>query len=160
MIVGQFLGQFLVFLIFPIFVLPYVEERFEVRLQHVLPPMDGKVLFYRYTPAIESLLEEFSRVRSPFLVFEEDVTLARNLRDRAYNVVIGTYKNPVMGLGEAGLVAAIVFHAFNGLRIVLVDFWDKGAKYQRVMLWVVLGLFVVTMAGFLPRHLMHVFGGE
>jgi succinate dehydrogenase / fumarate reductase cytochrome b subunit len=29
-----------------------------------------------------------------------------------------------------------------------------------VMLWVVLGLFVVTMAGFLPRHLMHVFGGE
>jgi succinate dehydrogenase / fumarate reductase cytochrome b subunit len=24
----------------------------------------------------------------------------------------------------------------------------------------VLGLFVVTMAGFLPRHLMHVFGGE
>jgi succinate dehydrogenase / fumarate reductase, cytochrome b subunit len=24
----------------------------------------------------------------------------------------------------------------------------------------VVGLFVVTMAGFLPRHLMHVFGGE
>ena len=81
-ILGQFLGQFLVFLIFPIFVLPYVEERFEVRLQHVLPPMDGKVLFYRYTPALESLLEEFNRVRSPFVVFEEDMTLARNLRDR------------------------------------------------------------------------------
>jgi succinate dehydrogenase / fumarate reductase, cytochrome b subunit len=28
------------------------------------------------------------------------------------------------------------------------------------MLWIVLGLFVVTMAGFLPRHFMHVFGGE
>jgi len=26
--------------------------------------------------------------------------------------------------------------------------------------WVTLGLFVVTMAGFLPRHLMNVFGGE
>ena len=26
--------------------------------------------------------------------------------------------------------------------------------------WVVMGLFVVTMAGFLPRHLLHVFGGE
>ena len=25
---------------------------------------------------------------------------------------------------------------------------------------VVMSLFVVTMAGFLPRHLMHVFGGE
>jgi succinate dehydrogenase / fumarate reductase cytochrome b subunit len=27
------------------------------------------------------------------------------------------------------------------------------------MLWVVGVLFVVTMAGFLPRHLMNVFGG-
>ena len=32
-ILSQFLGLFLVFLIFPIFVLPYVEEQFEVRLQ-------------------------------------------------------------------------------------------------------------------------------
>ena len=44
-ILGQFLGQFLVFLIFPVFVLPYFEEQFEVRLQHVLPQMEGKVLF-------------------------------------------------------------------------------------------------------------------
>jgi succinate dehydrogenase / fumarate reductase cytochrome b subunit len=78
----------------------------------------------------------------------------------AYNSVIGTYKNPVMGIGEAGLVAAVVFHAFNGLRIVLIDFWSKGVRRQKLMLWIVLGLFVVTMAGFLPRHLMHVFGGN
>ena len=93
------------------------------------------------------------------LVHVLDTALIR-VSPEAYNAVIGTYKNPIMGLGEAGLVAAIVFHAYNGLRIILVDFWDKGAKYQRVLLWVVMGLFVVTMAGFLPRHLMHVFGGE
>ncbi len=78
----------------------------------------------------------------------------------AYNAVIGTYKNPIMGLGEAGLVAAVVFHALNGVRIMLVDFWAKGVRYQRVMLWVVVGVFVVLMAGFLPVHLSHVFGGE
>ncbi len=88
-ILGQFMGQFLVFLIFPIFVLPYFEEQFEVRLQHVLPPMAGKVLFYRYGPAIESLLAEFKRAHSPFVIFEEDITLARNLRDRGYVVVFG-----------------------------------------------------------------------
>ena len=93
------------------------------------------------------------------LVHVLDTSLVR-VSPEAYNAVIGTYKNPVMGLGEAGLVAAIVFHAFNGVRILLVDFWAKGARYQRAMLWVVIGLFVVTMAGFLPRHLMHVFGGE
>lgn len=83
------MGQFLVFLIFPIFLLPYFEEQFEVRLQHVLPPMEGKVLFYRYGPAIESLLDEFKRTNSPFVIFEEDMELARNLRDRRYNVVFG-----------------------------------------------------------------------
>lgn len=88
-ILGQFLGQFLVFLIFPIFVMPFFEEQFEVRLQHVLPPMDGKVLFYRYGPAIESLLEEFKRRNSPFVIFEEDMQIARYLRDRGYNVVFG-----------------------------------------------------------------------
>jgi succinate dehydrogenase / fumarate reductase cytochrome b subunit len=93
------------------------------------------------------------------LVHVLDTSLVR-ISPEAYNDVIGTYKNPIMGLGEAGLVAAIVFHAFNGLRIILVDFWAKGPRYQRVMLWVVVGLFAVTMAGFLPRHLMHVFGGE
>ena len=88
-IICPFFGQFLAFLIFPLFVLPYFEEQFEVRLQHVLPMMAGQVLFYRYGPAIESLLEEFKRVKSPFVIFEEDMELARNLRDRGYNVVFG-----------------------------------------------------------------------
>jgi succinate dehydrogenase / fumarate reductase cytochrome b subunit len=92
------------------------------------------------------------------LVHVLDTALVR-VSPEAYNAVIGTYHAPIMGIGEAGLVLAIVYHAFNGLRIILVDFWSKGPKYQRTMLWVVLGLVVVTMAGFLPRHLSNVFGG-
>lgn len=88
-IVGQFMGQFLVFLIFPIFFLPFFEERFEARLPHVLPVMNGKVLFYRYGLAIESLLEEFRRANAPFVVFEEDLETARHLRDRGIDVVHG-----------------------------------------------------------------------
>jgi succinate dehydrogenase / fumarate reductase cytochrome b subunit len=93
------------------------------------------------------------------LVHVLDTALVR-VSPEAYNAVIGTYKNPIMGLGEAGLVAAIVFHAFNGIRLTLIDFWANGPRYQRVMLWIVVGLFVVTMAGFLPRHLGNVFGGH
>jgi succinate dehydrogenase / fumarate reductase cytochrome b subunit len=48
-----------------------------------------------------------------------------------------------------------VFHAFNGLRIILIDFWSKGPKYQRAMFWVVLVLWAVAIAGFLPRQLMN-----
>mgnify|MGYP000850609219 CR=1 FL=1 len=93
------------------------------------------------------------------LVHVLDTALVR-VSPEAYNAVIGTYKNPIMGLGEAALVAAIVYHAFNGIRVTLVDFWSEGPRYHRVMLWIVVGLWVVTMAFFLPRHLGNVFGGH
>jgi succinate dehydrogenase / fumarate reductase, cytochrome b subunit len=91
------------------------------------------------------------------LVHVLDTSLVR-VSPEAYNVVIQSYQNPIMGLAEAGLVAAVVFHAFNGLRIILVDFWKKGPKYQRQLLWGVLGLWVVVMVPFLIRHLSIVFG--
>lgn len=110
-IVTPFIGQFLVFLIFPVVVLPYIEERFEVRLQHVLPPMAGKVLFYRYGPAIESLLEEFRRLNSPCVIFEENLALARNLRDRGYNVVFGKLAEDPSVLQRVKQARAVVTNA-------------------------------------------------
>jgi succinate dehydrogenase / fumarate reductase, cytochrome b subunit len=92
------------------------------------------------------------------LVHVLDTSLVR-VSPEAYNTVIETYKNPIVGLGEAGLVAAVLFHALNGLRIMAVDFWAKGTRYHRQMLYGVLGLWVVLMVPFLVRHLSNVFGG-
>ncbi len=110
-IVTPFIGQFLIFLIFPVLVLPYFEDRFEVRLQHELPPMDGTVLFYRYGPAIEPLLEEFSRTKSPFVIFEEDMELARKLRDRGYSVVLGQLAEEPAVLSRVKQARAVVTNA-------------------------------------------------
>ena len=90
------------------------------------------------------------------LVHVLDTALVR-VSPEAYNAVIGTYQTPIMGLGEVALVAAIVFHAFNGLRIILVDFWAMGTRHQKVLFCVVIALWVVTMLAFVPRHLMNVF---
>lgn len=83
-----------------------------------------------------------------------DTALVR-VSPEAYDDVIATYKNPVVSLLEYGLVAAILFHALNGLRVVAVDFWAKGPKYQRPMLWTVVGVWVVLMAGALYPVLGH-----
>jgi succinate dehydrogenase / fumarate reductase cytochrome b subunit len=91
------------------------------------------------------------------LVHVLDTALVR-LSPEAYNAVITTYKTPIIGLAELGLVAVILFHALNGVRVILIDFWSKGAKYQNVMFWVVVGVAFVLFAAFAPRHLMHVFG--
>jgi succinate dehydrogenase / fumarate reductase cytochrome b subunit len=90
------------------------------------------------------------------LVHVLDTSLVR-LSPEAYNVVVATYKTPLIGLGELGLVGAILYHAFNGLRVILIDFWRKGVKYQNIMFWVVIALTVIVLAAFAPRHLMHVF---
>lgn len=90
------------------------------------------------------------------LVHVLDTALIR-VSPEAYNAVIGTYKNPLMGVGEVALVGAIAYHAYNGLRIIAVDSWTWATRHQRQLWWGVLGLWVVTMAGFTPRHLINVF---
>jgi succinate dehydrogenase / fumarate reductase cytochrome b subunit len=92
------------------------------------------------------------------LVHVLDTSLVR-VSPEAYNAVIGAYKTPIMGLGEAALVAAIGLHALNGLRIILIDFTDFGIRHQKAMFWIVIVLWILLLIGFLPRHLMHVFGG-
>jgi succinate dehydrogenase / fumarate reductase cytochrome b subunit len=87
------------------------------------------------------------------LVHVLDTALVR-VSPEAYNAVIGTYKNPIMGLGEIVLVAAIAYHAFNGLRIIVVDFWSKGTRYQRQLTWAVWTIWAILMVGFVPRQLM------
>jgi Trk K+ transport system NAD-binding subunit len=104
----QFAGQFLIFLAFPMVILPYFEEQFEVRLQHQLPPMAGKVLFYRYGPTIDSLLVEFKNKGTPFVILEEDMQVARNLRDRGYNVVFGKMADDPAVLTNVGQAQAVV----------------------------------------------------
>ncbi|MDR3636143.1 MAG: succinate dehydrogenase [Isosphaeraceae bacterium] len=49
-------------------------------------------------------------------------------------------------IGELGLIACVLFHSINGLRVVLFDFWPKATHYQRPIFWFVLvafwGIFV------------------
>lgn len=91
-----------------------------------------------------------------------DTALVR-VSKSSYNTVIDSYKNPVTNFLEYGLTAAIVFHAFNGLRIIAVDFWAKGPRYQRRMLWIVVGLWIALMAGMLypiTAHSWHTIFGK
>ena len=83
-----------------------------------------------------------------------DTALVR-VSPEAYYDVVSTYKTPIVALLEYGLVAAILFHALNGLRIVAVDFWAKGPRVQKQMLWVVLGIWIVLMLGALYPVLGH-----
>ena len=81
-----------------------------------------------------------------------DTALVR-VSPESYDVVIDTYKNPFINLMEVGLVGAVLFHGLNGLRIMAVDFWSKGPRYQRQMLWTIVVVWVIVMV---PAALLHV----
>lgn len=93
------------------------------------------------------------------LVHVLDTSMVR-VSPEAYDAVIGAYKTWYFALGEAGLVAAIIFHALNGLRIILVDFWTNGTRHHKTMLWIVLALWAVLTVGFAIRHFSLALGGH
>lgn len=51
----------------------------------------------------------------------------------AYDRVIDTYRNPFVGLLEIGLAVVMIFHALNGLRIIIIDFWPSLSRYHRLI---------------------------
>ena len=67
------------------------------------------------------------------LVHVLDTALVR-VSPHAYDEVIATYKTPLVNLMEVGLVGAVLFHALNGIRVILVDFWSQGPRYHKLML--------------------------
>ena len=77
-----------------------------------------------------------------------DTALVR-VSPQAYNEVVETYKTPIVGVMDAALVAAVLYHALNGIRVGLIDFWSQGPRYQRLMLWVVGVVWIVAMTAVL-----------
>ena len=91
-----------------------------------------------------------------------DTALVRVSPD-SYNKVIETYKTPIVNFMEVGLVAAVLYHALNGIRLILVDFWSKGPKFQRQMLWTIVVIWLLVMIPgfyFMTKHTLEAMFGS
>ncbi|SFQ23007.1 succinate dehydrogenase / fumarate reductase cytochrome b subunit [Amycolatopsis arida] len=121
--------------------------------------------FYRGDPGMWSwVLHRITGVLTFFFLFVHvlDTALVR-VSPNAYDEVIETYKTPLVNLLEVGLVGAVLFHALNGIRVMLVDFWARGPRYQQVMLWTIIGVWLLVMIPgtyfMLERTVSELFGG-
>lgn len=66
---------------------------------------------------------------------------------QAYNTMAKVYESTVFRPLEVLLMFFVIYHCFNGLRVMLVDFWSKGARYQRGLTQLV---WLITLILFLP----------
>ena len=66
---------------------------------------------------------------------------------KIYNQGIALFGTPIVRIISLALIGAVFYHAFNGIRIMLIDFVPQAARYQRSMFWAVMTL---TIACFIP----------
>ena len=84
----QFIGVIFIYMVVPMFLVPFLEERFEGRLPRTAPPdLRQHVLIYRWGPAVESLVQELTENGTPTLILEHDETTVRRLVDRQLPVL-------------------------------------------------------------------------
>ncbi|MBF6356276.1 succinate dehydrogenase, cytochrome b556 subunit [Nocardia higoensis] len=117
------------------------------------PAQPKRKTLYRGDPGMWSwALHRITGVTLFFFLFVHvlDTALVR-VSPQMYNEAIEIYKTPVVALMEMGLVVCVLFHALNGVRVILVDFWSEGPRFQRQMLWVVLAVTVVTAGAGIGR---------
>jgi succinate dehydrogenase / fumarate reductase cytochrome b subunit len=74
-------------------------------------------------------------------------TFAAGFGPAAYNDTIRLYKLWWFKPFEVMLIGAVIFHAFNGLRIILFDFWPNLALKQKAFAY---AEFALCIAAFAP----------
>jgi len=53
----------------------------------------------------------------------------------AYNRVVAVYHNPFVRLLELALVGMVIYHALNGVRIMVIDFWPRANDFNRQLIY-------------------------
>lgn len=91
------------------------------------------------------------------LVHIVDITLI-GFGPTIYNDAILIFSTPVIRVISLALIASLLFHAFNGIRIILIDFWPAGYKYQQAMFYIVLALTIVLFIPTVYYIMAPVFG--
>ena len=92
----QFIGVFLVFLVIPIYLIPFLEERFETRLPNEAPNLREHVIIFHHSPTVATVLEELERAKVKTIVVEEDQVEARRLVERGHRVIYGNLDEGVL----------------------------------------------------------------
>lgn len=73
------------------------------------------------------------------------------LGPEAYDFTQTFYRNLPARLGEIVLMAAVVYHALNGLRVIVMDFWPATTIWYRPLTY---GVIIATVVAMIPLGLI------
>lgn len=70
----------------------------------------------------------------------------------AYSYTVEVFKWFPFSVGEIVLMAAVLYHAFNGIRVIVLDFKPEWWRYQRqsaIAVWVVFAIVFIPIGLFM-----------
>lgn len=76
-----------------------------------------------------------------------------------YEGFLDTYKSAFFRFAEVLIFFSVVYHALNGTRIIVQDFWPLAMRRQRQLAWAAGGLTVLAMIPITFLMIRPLFGG-
>jgi succinate dehydrogenase / fumarate reductase cytochrome b subunit len=124
------------------------------------------VFFFRYRGGEGMLAWAFHRISGLaiwvfILLHVFDIWLA-SVNPVLYDELLVVYASAPGRVGEALLGAALLFHALNGLRIIIIDFWPALSRYHRLIWrlnWIVFFLVGLPVAWVILKPIWEGTGG-
>ncbi len=104
----QFLGVFLVFLIFPIYLIPLMEERFEARIPRKMGGLQDHIVIYRYGAAVAGLVQDLMRDKRSVVVLEPYISSARATALSGVPVILGGITDESLAGASLETAAALI----------------------------------------------------
>jgi Trk K+ transport system NAD-binding subunit len=156
----QFIGVFLVFLIFPLYLIPFLEERFETRLPQETPDVKDHVVIFHHSPPVATLLDELQRADITTVVVEEDQSEARRLLEQGHRVVYGNLDEGVLKRTHLNEARALIVNSTDD-RNAAVILTARQLGFSREILALVEDpyhrqpiMLAGASAAFTPRHIL------
>jgi succinate dehydrogenase / fumarate reductase, cytochrome b subunit len=76
-----------------------------------------------------------------------------------YSSIHELYKQPVFGIGLVFVAAGVMYHALNGLRIICMDLFGWGVRFQRELWYVTMFVSALTSILILVVVVKHMLEG-
>jgi Trk K+ transport system NAD-binding subunit len=110
-VLAQFMGVALFFVILPIYLIPFLEERFETKLPSQSAAAKNHVVIFDYDATVATLITELSQAGIPSVIIDEDETQARHLLGQGHRIVFGNLDEGVLDKCNLGQARALIVNS-------------------------------------------------
>ena len=107
----QFIGVILLFLVLPIYLIPFFEARFETRLPKEKLEIKNHVVIFHYGAPVATLLTELEQADIATVVVEEEETDARHLIAQGHRVIYGNLDEGVLEKTNLSQARALIVNS-------------------------------------------------